>query len=52
MIGHSDAGISMEMLLKETGLQKGLEHQFCDEFFRKHTKKGSENYIQGIGIAT
>lgn len=51
MIGHSNAGISMETLLKKTGLQKGLEHQFCDEFFKKHIKKGSENYIQGAGIA-
>ncbi len=51
MIGHSDAGVSMEILLQKTGLQKGLEHQFCDEFFKKHIAKGSENYIQGVGIA-
>jgi hypothetical protein len=51
MIGHSNAGISMETLLKKTGLQKDLEYQFCDEFFKKHITKGSENYIQGIGIA-
>jgi len=51
MIGHSNAGISMEALLKETGLQKGLEHQFGDTFFKKHITKGSENYTQGVGIA-
>ena len=51
MIGHSNTGISMEMLLKKTGLQKGLEHQFCDEFFKKHITEGSKNYIQGVGIA-
>jgi hypothetical protein len=51
MIGHSDAGISMETLLKETGLQKNLECQFGDAFFKKHIKKGSENLIQGVGIA-
>lgn len=51
MIGHSNAGISMETLLKKTGLQKGLEHQFCDEFLKKHITKGSENYIRGVGIA-
>jgi len=51
MIGHSNAGISMETLLKKTGLQKGLEYQFCDEFFKKHITKGSENFIQGVGIA-
>ena len=51
MIGHSDAGISMEMLLKENGLQKSLECQFRDEFFKKHIIKGSENFIQGAGIA-
>jgi hypothetical protein len=50
MIGHSDAGISMETLLKKTGLQKGLEHQFCNDFFKKHIAKGSENYIQRVGI--
>ncbi|MBW2643976.1 MAG: hypothetical protein JRC89_11580 [Deltaproteobacteria bacterium] len=44
MIGHSNAGISME-------LQKGLEYQFGDEFFKKHIAKGSENVIQGVGIA-
>lgn len=52
MIGHSDAGISMEMLLKQTGLQKSLECQFSDAFFKKHITKGSENFIQGVGIAT
>lgn len=51
MIGHSNAGISMETLLKKTGLQKGLEYQFGDEFFKKHITKGSENFIQGVGIA-
>lgn len=51
MIGHSNAGISMETLLKITGLQKDLEYQFGDEFFKKQITKGSENYIQGVGIA-
>ncbi len=50
MIGHSNAGISMETLLKKTGLQKVLEHQFCNDFFKKHIAKGSENYIQRVGI--
>jgi hypothetical protein len=52
MIGHSNSGISMETLLKQTGLQKDLEYQFGDECFKKHIKKGSENFIQGIGIAS
>jgi len=39
------------MRIKKTGLQKGLEYQFCDEFFNKHITKGSENYIQVVGIA-
>jgi len=51
MIGHSNASVSMEILLKKPGLQKELEHQFCDEFFKKHITKGSENFIQGVGIA-
>lgn len=51
MIGHSGVGISMEMLLKETGLQKSLECQFSDAFFQKHLKKGAENLIQGVGIS-
>ncbi|MEA1948937.1 MAG: hypothetical protein U9N83_16740 [Thermodesulfobacteriota bacterium] len=51
MIGHSNAGISMETLLKKTGLQKALEYQFGDEFFKKHIAKGSKNYIQRVGIA-
>ena len=41
MIGHSNAGTSMETLLKKTGLQKNLDYQFGDEFFNKHITKGS-----------
>jgi hypothetical protein len=51
VIGHSGVGISIEMLLKETGLQKSLECQFSDAFFQKHLKKGAENLIQGVGIS-
>jgi hypothetical protein len=51
MIGHSNAGISMETLLQKAGLQQGLAYQFCDEFFKQHIATGSENFIQGVGIA-
>jgi len=36
MLGHANACISMETLLKKTGLQKVLENHFCDEF-KKNT---------------
>ena len=51
MIGHSDAGISMEILLQKTGLQKGLDFQFCDKFFKDQIAYGAENFIRGVGIA-
>jgi len=51
MLGHANACISMETLLKKTGLQKVLENHFCDEFKKKHIAKGFKNYIQRVGIA-
>jgi hypothetical protein len=33
MIGRSDVGISMELILKKVDLQKRLSKQFTDGFF-------------------
>lgn len=50
MIGHSDTGISMESLLKKTGLQKRLSKQFTDNFYKAQIKKGKQNLITGQGL--
>ena len=50
MIGHSDAGVSFETLLKQTGLQKKLRKQFTERFFKENTASGSTNAITGIGL--
>ena len=50
MIGHSGFGISMEMLLKETGLQKYLNNQFTEKFFKEKIAEGQENLITGRGL--
>lgn len=50
MLGHSDLGISMEILLKKTGLQKSLDKQFTDKFFRENRIVGQQNRITGQGL--
>lgn len=50
MIGHSEVGISMETLLKKTGLQKTLDKQFTEQFFRENLLMGKQNRITRKGL--
>ncbi len=50
MIGHSDAGISMESLLRKTGLQRSLSKQFTDNFYKAQIDMGNQNFITGQGL--
>lgn len=50
MIGHSELGISMETLLKKTGLQKTLDRQFTEKFFRENLILGQTNRITRQGL--
>lgn len=50
MMGRSDAGISMESILKKAGLQKRLSKQFTDNFFKALIKEGQQNRITGMGL--
>ena len=50
MMGRSDAGISMESILKKAGLQKRLSKQFTDNFFKVLIKEGQQNRITGMGL--
>lgn len=50
MVGRSDAGISMESILKKVGLQKRLSKQFTDNFFKTLIKEGQQNRLTGQGL--
>ena len=52
MLGYSERGISMEKLLKQSGLQRHLRTQFTDRFFREKLEEGKENRITGRGLNT
>jgi homoserine trans-succinylase len=50
MIGFSDLGISFEILLKKTGLQKNLRKHFLKKFFKENINIGAQNLITGQGL--
>ena len=50
MVGHSEAGISFEALLKKVGLQQNLRTQFKEKFFKEHLKHGAQNRITQTGL--
>ncbi len=50
MIGHSESGVSMEILLKNTGLKKLLDKQFSERFFKNNLATGKQNLITGQGL--
>ncbi len=50
MIGHSNNGVSMETLLKKTGLQKRLRRHFKEKYFKEQIKKGVANLLTGEGL--
>ena len=50
LMGHSELGISLERLLQEVGLQKPLDRQYKEDFFRYHLTRGQQDRITGIGL--
>jgi hypothetical protein len=50
MIGHSEKGISMETLLKKTGLQKKINRQFTEKFFKNQISLGVANLLTRKGL--
>jgi hypothetical protein len=46
MLGRSERGISLEEILKETGLYKNLEWQYTKKFRERYTRFGQEDFIQ------
>jgi len=50
MIGHSNSGVSMETLLKKTGLQIRLRRHFKEKYFKEQIKKGVASLLTGEGL--
>lgn len=50
LMGHSQLGISLEKLLRKVGLQKPLDRQYKENFFRYHLNRGKQDRITGIGL--
>jgi len=51
MMSVSEQGISMETLLATVGLQKSLERQYTEDFFRMNIRFGQIARITGEGLA-
>ena len=45
-----ESGVSLEELLREIGLSRGLSWQFTEAFRRKYSTQGTEERIRGIGL--
>lgn len=50
MLGLSQQGISMEMLMSKVGLAKRLELQFTEDFFKRNIRQGQTARITGEGL--
>jgi len=50
LLALSDKGISVEKLLKRSGINKNLPHKYSEKRFRTLLKEGSIMRIQGIGL--
>jgi hypothetical protein len=50
MLGLSERGISMEMLMSKVGLKKTLETQFTEDFFKANVRHGQIARITGEGL--
>lgn len=51
LLGMSERGISLEMLLSAVGLTRRVEMQYTDAFFRRVLLEGQRMRVQGIGLA-
>lgn len=50
MIGCSELGISMEAMMKKSGITKRLRRHYTDKFFKDNIKIGRQNLITGQGL--
>ena len=50
LMGHSHLGISFAKLLRQVGLQRSLDRQYNEDFFRYHLTKGQQDRITGTGL--
>ncbi|HKZ19227.1 MAG TPA: hypothetical protein VJQ57_03885 [Acidimicrobiia bacterium] len=50
MIGLGDVGISLEEILRETGLARALPHYLTKSFFDECIARGQEKRIRGEGL--
>jgi hypothetical protein len=50
MLGLSQQGISMEMLMSKIGLARRLETQFTEDFFKTNIRHGQIARIKGEGL--
>jgi hypothetical protein len=50
MLGLSQQGISMEILMSKVGLAKKLELQFTEDFFKTNIRHGQTARITGEGL--
>ena len=49
-LGRGQQGISLEEILQEIGLKHQLEWQYTEQFRKKWTGQGQEDYIRGRGM--
>ncbi|MBM4310825.1 MAG: hypothetical protein FJ119_07755 [Deltaproteobacteria bacterium] len=50
MISRRDLCISMELILRDCGLQQNVDSQFKEAFLKQWLDKGSQNLITGFGL--
>lgn len=50
VLGLSECGISLEDILKEYGLQKKLEWEFTQEYFKQHVDQGAAIRLQNLNF--
>jgi hypothetical protein len=50
MLDRSEEGISLEVLLKKTGLKQSLRRHFTEKFFRENLRQGAQNRITQTGL--
>jgi hypothetical protein len=49
-LDRGEQGVSLEEILQQTGLGRGLRAQFTKDFRVKWTRKGFEEHMRGLGL--
>lgn len=50
LLGMPERGISLERLLRTSGLERHLPRPFDEHFFREMQERGAREFIQGTGL--